>query len=266
MSNAICPCGNTIEQRKRGAHRKFCTTCRPARIDARVREYIPTPPRINSCQVPDCGATFVSKVPAKYCSNACRQKSKYLPGGTYWKNPITCADCDKEIPRWPKSVQGKTRCPDCSSKASQSAKHGTRKMYRKFKCRCDECRDFINSSCREYAKLHQERTGESLYRNYRDPKLRKLGADRRRAQILSAFVEDVDPARVFEADGYRCYGCGRKCLKGAPNNHLLQPTIDHVVPLSKGGTHEYANCRTMCRQCNCTKGNRGGGEQLLLIG
>ena len=84
--------------------------------------------------------------------------------------------------------------------------------------------------------------------------------------MADAFIEDVDRDRVFQADGYVCYGCGRKCLKSAPNNHPLQATIDHVIPLSKGGTHEYANVRTMCRQCNVSKGNRGGGEQLLLIG
>jgi 5-methylcytosine-specific restriction endonuclease McrA len=139
-------------------------------------------------------------------------------------------------------------------------------MYRIEKCRCDECRDYANSTHRDYARKYRERTGKNVYDQYRAPGARKRDAARRRARLMDAFVEDVDPIRVFEADGYRCYGCNLKCIKGAPNNHPLQPTLDHVIPLSKGGTHEYANIRTMCRQCNVRKGDRGGGEQLLLIG
>ncbi|MEU2106485.1 HNH endonuclease signature motif containing protein [Nocardia sp. NPDC019255] len=70
---------------------------------------------------------------------------------------------------------------------------------------------------------------------------------------------------MFESDGYRCHLCRRKTdpTKVAP--HPRSPTIDHVIPLSKGGTHEPSNCRTACFHCNATKGDRGGGEQLLLI-
>ncbi len=261
MADVICPCGASFE----GLHgnRRHCTDCRPVR----KRQYIakppkpPKPPETYTCQIPDCSVEFTAKVPAKFCSNRCRKRNQYLPGGSYWKNPITCAACGVETTRWPKSVQGKTRCPECIADARNNfSEHGTRKMYREFGCRCDECRDFINASCREYAKQHREQTGESLYRNYRNPKLRKQAASRRRARLADAFIEDVDHDRVFESDGYVCYGCGRKCIKGAPNNHPLQPTIDHVIPLSKGGTHEYANVRTMCRQCNVGKGAK------LLVG
>jgi 5-methylcytosine-specific restriction endonuclease McrA len=31
-------------------------------------------------------------------------------------------------------------------------------------------------------------------------------------------------------------------------------TVDHVIPLAKGGTHELANLRAACRTCN----SRGG--------
>lgn len=35
-----------------------------------------------------------------------------------------------------------------------------------------------------------------------------------------------------------------------------QKTLDHVVPLSRGGTHELTNLVVCCRSCNSTKGNR----------
>lgn len=36
----------------------------------------------------------------------------------------------------------------------------------------------------------------------------------------------------------------------------LFPTIDHVRPLSKGGTNDRANLRVICNRCNSKKGGR----------
>lgn len=46
----------------------------------------------------------------------------------------------------------------------------------------------------------------------------------------------------------------------------MRPSIDHIVPLSQGGTHELANVQLAHYRCNLSKNNRGSGEQLLLIG
>lgn len=89
--------------------------------------------------------------------------------------------------------------------------------------------------------------------------------DRRRVQKRGGGHERVDRQRVFERDGYRCF-CGKPLdmTKVAPH-HPLAPTIDHIVPLSKGGDHNYANVRAAHFACNVRRGNRGGNEQLALI-
>lgn len=94
---------------------------------------------------------------------------------------------------------------------------------------------------------------------------RQHGKDRRRARKRDAFVENVHRKQVWERDGYRCHLCRKKTDPTKPVPHPRAPTIDHVIPLASGGTHEPSNCRTACFLCNSTKGNRGGGEQLLLI-
>lgn len=88
---------------------------------------------------------------------------------------------------------------------------------------------------------------------------------RRRARQKAAFVANVYRKKVFEADQYRCHLCGKKTDKTKKVPHPKAPTIDHVVPLNRGGTHEPANCRTACFSCNSSKRDRGGGEQLLLL-
>lgn len=46
---------------------------------------------------------------------------------------------------------------------------------------------------------------------------------------------------------------GGKCVKCSATEDL---TIDHIVPVSKGGSDEDDNLRTLCRSCNSTKGAR----------
>lgn len=87
---------------------------------------------------------------------------------------------------------------------------------------------------------------------------------RRRARKRNAFVANVYRKRVYELDGYKCHLCGRRCDPAKAVPHPQAPTIDHVVPLASGGTHEPANCRTACFMCNAVKGDRGGGEQFAL--
>ena len=99
---------------------------------------------------------------------------------------------------------------------------------------------------------------------------KRMSRDRRRARKRDAFVAPVWRKKVYAADGYRCHLCNRKCkdkFSYLPNSqvpHPLSPTLDHVIPLAKGGTHEPSNCRTACYECNNRKGDRGGGEQFAL--
>ena len=54
---------------------------------------------------------------------------------------------------------------------------------------------------------------------------------------------------VFERDNYTCHYCGR-CGKG------VDLEIDHIIPVSKGGTTDMRNLITACRACNRAKRNR----------
>ena len=47
---------------------------------------------------------------------------------------------------------------------------------------------------------------------------------------------------------FSCVCCGEKNLK------LL--SIDHIKPVSRGGTDEEVNLQILCRSCNSSKGNR----------
>ena len=57
--------------------------------------------------------------------------------------------------------------------------------------------------------------------------------------------------QVFERDNYRCCMCGASARDG-----ITQLELDHIHPVSKGGTNELRNLQTLCRHCNSGKGDR----------
>lgn len=66
-------------------------------------------------------------------------------------------------------------------------------------------------------------------------------------------------------DGTRCYVCHRKVDMSLSGQAKWGPTIEHIVPVSKGGTNDPANLALSHRCCNTARGNRGHA-QLQLIG
>ena len=76
----------------------------------------------------------------------------------------------------------------------------------------------------------------------------------------------VSRHRVFERDKWTCQLCGKRVNRKATAPHPHAPTLDHVIPLSEGGEHTETNAQLAHFRCNTRKGNRGGGEQLALIG
>jgi hypothetical protein len=75
---------------------------------------------------------------------------------------------------------------------------------------------------------------------------------RRRARVLGAFIAPVDPIAVYDRDGGLCSICGLSVPRKT-ENHLLRASLDHRIPLARGGTHEPANVALAHALCNSTK-------------
>lgn len=71
----------------------------------------------------------------------------------------------------------------------------------------------------------------------------------RRARKKGQFVERVSRSVVWNRDGGICHVCG---LIANPDGWEL----DHVVPISRGGEHSYANTAVSHPKCNHLKGDR----------
>jgi hypothetical protein len=60
---------------------------------------------------------------------------------------------------------------------------------------------------------------------------------------------------VHERDHWTCAYCGKHVSK-KPRNRWLLATVDHVMPLSRGGPTSWMNLVSSCMRCNNVKGGR----------
>lgn len=86
----------------------------------------------------------------------------------------------------------------------------------------------------------------------------------RRGDKLGLGDQKVTIAYLMQRDGRRCGIC-RKPVRGKRGTGR-GPSLDHIIPLSRGGRHEPTNVQLAHLDCNLSKNCRGGGEQLLLVG
>ena len=100
----------------------------------------------------------------------------------------------------------------------------------------------------------------------RNPERSAAGKARYRARKRDAFVEDIDHSEVMERDRWTCGICGERIPKRAVYPHPRSASVDHILPLNAGGLHEMKNVQAAHLLCNALKSDRGGGEQLLLLG
>jgi 5-methylcytosine-specific restriction endonuclease McrA len=76
--------------------------------------------------------------------------------------------------------------------------------------------------------------------------------------MLKEFVRAKTSVRfsksnVYLRDQYHCCYCGDAVTKS-------QATLDHVLPISKGGKTNFENIVTACGPCNFRKGNKTGPD------
>ena len=83
---------------------------------------------------------------------------------------------------------------------------------------------------------------------------------RRAAGELIMTVESL-----AKRDGIKCNICTKPVNMSKSGLDPLGPTIDHLLPVSKGGTNDSFNLALAHRRCNTSRGNRGHAQLLLEI-
>ena len=180
--------------------------------------------RLVTC--PICGTEFYTKLGyVRFCSKECaleagrtraRERRRRLYPVNFKPQKVLCRWCGKEFETEYK--QSKVFC-------------------------CEECR---NAHMKEKLRIRN--------------RIRAHNSNRRlRGKVVD---RDITLDRLIKRDKGRCKICGglvdRKDFTMV-NNHMKcgsrYPTIDHIIPLSQGGLHSWANVQLAHFLCNSYKGD-----------
>lgn len=155
-----------------------------------------------------------------------------------------------------------------------------RREAHKTKTRCATMHEKPREITQEWSKAHtmREKTctncGETFYTNdarkkYCTKECRKKLYNKtirikRYQQITSREHDnDITLQQLYIRDKGRCYICGGqtdwndyKLINKTKIGQGNYPSIDHVIPLTKQGTHTWDNVRLAHTKCNQRKGNK----------
>ena len=208
---------------------------------------------------------------------------------------LRCRECGHEFERFV-DLHCKTECPECHRReverreTERKTASMRRALVRAFRSVlrvkeheererefldtvhvCKECgREFTLQELREDNPWNFTSKPTFCCTSCRNRWHRREGRHRRRERGEQKGYGDVSLLALEERDNHTCYLCGTKTDRSdyrvdESGNFIAgpsYPSIDHVVPLSKGGTHDMSNVRLACCRCNAIKGNRDVSEAI----
>lgn len=217
--------------------------------------------RVATCE--QCGIAFRPNRPSsravagvvangRFCSAVCYGASRQKAKATVVSSP--CMECGAPVLR-----SGSATCgPACSY--ARSYRLSREAVKARAPTRIFQCRTCGEECVALYADKRLKFCGAACS----NAAMRRIRKPKERARLKAAFVESVDPIKVFERDGWRCHLCGKatpRKLRGSCQPRA--PELDHIVPLSLGGDHSYRNTACSCRSCNQIKGAKLIGQPSL---
>lgn len=223
-----------------------------------------------------CGAEFVDTSPAqnrRFCTTKCRGRARYRNEEYrekcikrarfhYWKHP----EINRAASRaWAEANRDRKREGD---RAYRQANREKKLAYDRAYYRANRERNI--EYAKKWAAANRDKRSKvcKAYRERNPVKVRawaREGGARKRARAKGAFVSPVDREAIYARDNYTCQLCKKKVKMTLVYPHPLSASLDHILPLANGGTHEPKNVQLAHLVCNTRKKNTGV-DQLRLFG
>jgi len=164
-----------------------------------------------------------------------------------------------EIKAYQKAYR-KTRTDESRAyrEAHKDERKANNKAYRKSH------KDDIKASNKARYEAHRDdrKTYQKAY-NEVYPEVARLGRRKYRALKRGASHEPYTTDYVFERDNWMCQICGRKINKRLKWPNPQSKSIDHIIPLSRGGNDSPLNVQAAHLRCNVGKNATNKGQLRL---
>lgn len=167
---------------------------------------------------------------------------------------VACKECQRrELEAQKQQQQQKQRADAVRKEMSKAAHafHNKRQLSMHF---CEGCGAPLFSAKRTYC----EDCARERARKYSNVK-----KERRRVSAMTAMSGQITARSLYERDGGVCWLCGGLCDINADPNANEYPSVDHIVPISKGGKDTWDNVRLAHRQCNSMRFNHENVTKII---
>ena len=126
---------------------------------------------------------------------------------------------------------------------------------------------YLKDYLKTYEKTRKPRDRKAYQKAYRltNPGKGQLGCRKRRALMQGNLHKPYATNYIFERDGWTCQICGQKINRRLKYPNPRSKSIDHIIPLSKGGNDSPVNVQATHLRCNVGKHAINKG-QLRLFG
>lgn len=143
-----------------------------------------------------------------------------------------------------------------SQKSSIYYQNNREAILLRVKAHYSENCESIKGNVKEWRGQNKEKVKQynQKYLNT-NPETANAGWHLRRARILgSANLELFERNEIFARDNWICKLCNQPLDRTEVKPHPMSPSIDHIIPLSRGGEHNKENCQAAHLGCNRSKG------------
>jgi HNH endonuclease len=231
-------CGTTFEANRNQVRKTYCSA--ECYAESKSRRLALT---LRTCKCCDQPFTRAERGPqSQFCSDACKKASRRagkLAAARKWYATAewaTCDTCGLRMLRRPNSEV--TICSPC--RQGKQIKHGVTRTYDRG-CRCRACTDAVSSAS---LRNKYKRAAEGIPLDI---------SHRARARRYGVQHQHVNKLQVYERDEWRCGLCGDPVDREAKWPSAMSASLDHIVPMSAGGSHMYENVQCAHLRCNLIK-------------
>jgi len=149
--------------------------------------------------------------------------------------------------------------------AYYSASHSTSETCEKFNIEKSKLNNWVKkrhvTNGRTFIEAGQESNRARAEAAIIPGRISRNASHYKRARLHGAKAETgITLEKLIKRDGITCAICGLPCFYGGDSLADLYPSIDHIIPISKGGGHTWDNVQVAHRICNVNKSDRIGRE------
>lgn len=244
----------------------------------------------------NCNNAFTRKANGNYVLNFCckecyeeHRKQEYINKfkGIYGDNfkiisftgdkvNIVCEKCGNNIVKVTKHLWSRNlMCRNCLGIERQRKEavlndlKEKRKQLNSLIKRLEKCHAYITSHTNKCEICGDEYIGSNRSKYCSDKCKNKIQwhnnklKRERNLKTNGLLDKDITLSKLYERDNGICYLCGCECDYSDcdTDNNIFRvgkkyPSIDHIIPISKGGTHSWDNIKLAHISCNSKKSDK----------